>query len=193
LFYFLLFFFEKLFYFLLSLEASGIRPSPTSAPFPLCLALEDGRLAWLHGARLFRTRALPPALEMRHHSPAAASRRRAPVPSRRLLRTRAPRRRCATARRTPETSPRPLRAINRPLLVQTVARGAPTSPPRLRLAHAMQGRGAGKRTIQEQSKLPETSHEYISFSCLIYSASAVLVAWFCVFPTTTTGIGLSCS
>ena len=74
------------------------------------------------------------------------------------------------------TSPPPPDRRTGSTALGSTVNGAPASPPRLRLAPTMQGRGAGTRTIQQQSKLPATSHEYISFSYLIYSTSAVLVA-----------------
>ncbi|KAG2635130.1 hypothetical protein PVAP13_2NG336078 [Panicum virgatum] len=112
-----------------------------------------------------RPLAMPPAQEMCHHY--------SPVPPRNAC--------CANARRARGAPP--LASLRRRAPAPSMPsidfsssfkpprrehrvgeHGAPASPPRLRLAPTMQGRGAGKMTIQQQSKLPATSHEYICLS-----------------------------
>lgn len=180
-------------------SAYGIQPSPTSTP----LSPISNPKAW-HGctvpASCAYTRLLP-ALEMCHHLPAtaAASWRRAPTLSRRLLRTRALHRRCATARRPLERSSCPLCSINQllsePLRQEhrdgehpLVCHGSGKFP----VSHDA-GVGAWKRTIQQQSKLSTIFHEHITFSYLIYSTSAVLLAWLCVFLTSPSAFMISVS
>jgi hypothetical protein len=106
----------------------------------------------------------PVTLHNRHNS-SSHRHARAPALARHL-----PRRRCATARWPPATSLRPLYAINQPLVLQVItpestALGTPTSLLRTRLAPAMQGRDAGKRTIQHSTaKLASADlHEYTPF------------------------------
>jgi len=84
----------------------------------------------------------------------------------------------------PSPSLRPLRAINQ-LLLQTPAPRS-THQSTTAATRSSDQRDAGKRMIQQQSNL---STVYSTSACtssspfLIYSTFAVIIAWFCLFPT----------